>query len=409
MQEHQLMFSRSALHFLSTMGLLLAAGVPGAAQVCPNLSYGLTPKLVGSEPWCAVSGDVNRDGSNDLLVGRSPLFNPGSLSLLLNAGSGLFPTSANLAGVFSPRSLALGDMDQDGDLDLVASDQGVLGPNGFDNDGVVVFLNDGLGGFAAQPRYPFDVRDDEPEGLCLGDLDGDGDLDVTVAIRLHQTGPLTSESCVLVYLNDGHGDLKGGRIHPSGAKPGNMVLVDLNGDGALDYSTINGIGSSVSVVFGHGDGSFDSSAASYVFGTYPSGLACGDFDLDGDTDLAVGWKYGLRVLLNQGDGTFTNGPAHAFGYYNKSLAAGDFNQDGKLDLVATFASPGELAILAGDGNANFSLYQSFPAGAQAYAMAIGDWNRDSILDAATADNSSNEIRIWSSHCGTAIYCTAKVN
>jgi hypothetical protein len=165
----------------------------------------------------------------------------------------------------------------------------------------------------------------------------------------------------------------------------------------------------VSVVFGHGDGSFATTAAAYVIGTYPSGLAAGDFDRDGDIDLIAGSKYGLRVLVNQGNGTFVAGPVQFFAYYSKSLAVGDFNQDGQADVLATFAGSADVKILAGNGNGTFAVNRSYPAGTQVYAMTLGDWNGDSILDFAVADSNGSDVRIWSSKCGTWTYCTAKTN
>jgi hypothetical protein len=403
------MLSRLSILSCSLVGFALAHSDRCAAQVCPNLDYSLATKQIGIEPWCATSGDVNGDGAADILVGRSPLFTNGGVSLLLNAGKGLFPTTTVIPGVSSARALALGDLDLDGDLDLVVSDQGVLGSSGFDNDGVGVFLNDGQGHFTALPLFAFGAGDDEPEGLGLGDLDGDGDLDVAVVIRYHPTSPLTADGRVLVYLNDGRGNLAGPRAFPAGNKPGNIVLADLNGDGALDYATLNSGTNNVAVVFGHGDGTFDAAAAMYIAGLYPAGFTSGDFDGDGDVDLVAGWKYGLRVLVNQGSGTFVGGPTQLFSYYNKAMAAGDFNQDGKLDLVATFATSGDVKFLAGDGNGGFSVYRAYAAGAQVYALTTGDWNGDAILDAATADNDVSDVRIWSSECGSWIYCTSKTN
>jgi hypothetical protein len=167
-------------------------------------------------------------------------------------------------------------------------------------------------------------------------------------------------------------------MFPAGSMPSNMVLVDLNGDGALDYATVNEGANSVSVVFGHGDGTFETTALNYVVGTYPSGFTSGDFNGDGKVDLAVGWKYGMRVLVNQGHGTFANGPLHQFGYYNKGLVAGDFNHDGKLDLLATFATSADLKLLAGSGNADFLRVQDLPRWCA--DLRVGGWRLEPRLN-----------------------------
>ncbi len=403
------MFQKLSIASICVLALSLLGNRPCSAQACPNFEYSLFSTPVGAEPWCATAGDFNADGADDIVVGLSPFYSAGGLRLLLNAGNGVFPAVSDIAGAYSPRSLDVGDLDHDGDLDLAVSDQGQLGTNGFVNDGVRVYLNDSRGQFTTMRFTAFGPEDDAAAGLRLGDLDADGDLDVAIAVGTHQTGPFTADSRVLVYLNDGQGQLVHSGAFLAGPKPGFLVLVDLNGDQILDYATVHGGASNLSVVFGLGNGTFEGSMATYAAGIYPSGLEAGDFDGDSDVDLAVGWKYGLRVLVNQGNGTFVGGPTQTLSHYNKALAAGDFNQDGNLDLVATFATTGDVKFLAGDGSGSFAAAKAYPAGNQVYALTCGDWNGDGILDAATANSDASEARIWSSNCGSYTYCTAKTN
>jgi hypothetical protein len=198
-----------------------------------------------------------------------------------------------------------------------------------------------------------------------------------MALIHHPTGPLTADSRVVVYANDGAGILARIGDYPAGSNPGDLQLVDFDGDGALDYATLGHGSTGVTVVRGHGDGTFDATASSYAIGSYPSGLAAGDFDGDGDVDLAAGSKYTVRVLLNQG-GTFTGGASQFFGYYTKALAAADFDADGTVDLVGTFASTGKIEFLHGNGDGTFSVYRSYSAGSMAYALTLGDWNADAF-------------------------------
>ena len=116
---------------------------------------------------------------------------------------------------------------------------------------------------------------------------------------------------------------------------------DFNGDGKPDLAVANGYPSStVSVLLGKGDGSFQA-AVNYPAGYLPLSVAVGDFNGDGKQDLAVtntGWdpytNSSVSILLGKGDGTFLPAVNYAAGAGRRSVAVGDFNGDGKLDLAA---------------------------------------------------------------------------
>jgi hypothetical protein len=96
-------------YLIPLLSLALMSRQPCGAQACPNLGHDMTVAPIGSEPWCATSGDINGDAALDILVGRSPLFTDGSVELLLNLGSGSFASPTTLpVGDLSARSRARG-------------------------------------------------------------------------------------------------------------------------------------------------------------------------------------------------------------------------------------------------------------------------------------------------------------
>jgi len=124
-------------------------------------------------------------------------------------------------------------------------------------------------------------------------------------------------------------------------------------------------------------------AVDYNVGTNPVSVAVGDFNGDGKPDLAVGGSS-VSVLLGNGDGTFqpavNYGPGSGWG-----LAVADFNGDGKLDL----ATP--LSVLLGNGDGTFQPAGNY--GSRGNSVAVGDFNRDGKPDLAVPDKGSTNVSV----------------
>ena len=138
-------------------------------------------------------------------------------------------------------------------------------------------------------------------------------------------------------------------------EPYSVAVGDFNGDGNADLAVANVGSNSVSVLLGSGDGSFGA-ATNFAAGTLPISVAVGDFNGDGTLDLAVANNGApvVSVLLGTGSGSFGAATDFAVGILNFSstfVAAGDFNGDGKLDL-AVAADGDTLSVLLGTGTGN---------------------------------------------------------
>jgi hypothetical protein len=182
----------------------------------------------------------------------------------------------------------------------------------------------------------------------------------------------------------------------TGINPYGVAVADFKDDGILDLAVVNNGSNNVSVLLGHGDGTF-ASAVNYSVGNSPYAVAVGDFNSDGIPDLVVA-NYGdntVTILLGNGDGTFAVQPAIAAGSLPSSVAVGDFNNDGILDLaVADYSGgPGSVSILLGNGNGTFQPAVSYPVGNSPYGIAVADFNDDGALDVVTANYGSDNVSV----------------
>jgi hypothetical protein len=303
----------------------------------------------------AAVGDVDRDGDLDLVLGCD-----GPTSVWANDGHGAFADAGQAFASGNSTAVRLGDVDGDGDLDAVVSDLAL---------GTRVVVGDGHGSFQAAPLV---LATQAATALDLGDVDGDGDLDLVVAGA--------DAACETVWLGDGHGAFAstGAALGASGAS--SIALGDLDGDGDLDL-VIGVHGGEDRVLSNDGHGVFADTGA--LLGTATTrAIALVDLDRDGDLDLVEACDAGAlgRVLANDGAGHFGASVATFGDGASTSLCVGDLDLDGDLDLVVGDELTGACVHL-GDGAGHLTPSAS-PAGAVAACAAVVllDADRDGDLD-----------------------------
>ena len=258
-----------------------------------------------------ILGDLNYDGQLDGIVagccGRLFTVDPNDdapnvSGVWLNTGlnqaiRGQMSTLAALEGL-AVQDAALGDLDGDGDLDLFAA---VIAPSEGQNRNPAdrVLFNDGAGNFTDSLQR---LGDRDSTAVALGDLDGDGDLDALVG----------QQSGALVWINQGGG--QGGQAGTfTTALPAldsgpiqALFLADLDGDGDLD--ALLGERRRATIWWNDGLALFSKSRQRFSY-TKRYGLAIGDFNGDGRNDIfAAAYDDKYQVWFNQGDGTFDNIP-----------------------------------------------------------------------------------------------------
>ena len=174
-----------------------------------------------------------------------------------------------------------------------------------------------------------------------------------------------------------------------------ILIGDLNADGIPDLVTSNYSGTSISVLLGNGDGTFQPHA-DYAVGSFPFGMAMGDLNADGIPDLAIASNNSstVQILLGNGDGTLQAAQVLATFGTSQYVAMADLNGDGILDLVTCSGGGSSLSVLLGNGDATFHPPQSFGTGSFTDGLAVADFNNDGIPDVAVSNNDGNTLSIF---------------
>ena len=333
---------------------------------------------LGSEYSFAVAlADFNGDGSLDAFFG-----NNASLEnrLFANDGSGGFTeVTAFDFGIGAALGVATGDLTGNGRPDIVIA-------NGSNPD--QIFFNGGPGnGFVESPQMLGSSR-----GSCvaLGDLDDDGDLDAAIG----------AGTIARILVNDGTGHFVDSRQwlgHGLGDGVTDLEFFDADGDGDLDlYVAINSSGlfgdGNNQVWLNDGNGVFDQTTEILIGEVSTPEAAVGDIDDDGDIDLVNGNFTENRVWRGDGAGGFTMDPVVVGEGNSQAVVLGDL--DGDLDLDIIFGNNGEgNEVWLNDGAGNFTDSLQSLGTNSTIALALGDVDGDGDLDLWEGNTSQNDA-LW---------------
>jgi len=359
---------------------------PAANQEPPVPSFGEQAEYAaGDYPYALASSDLDGDGVCDIAVANKA----GSfITILLNDGNAFFQAAGQHSVGRWPESICTADLDGDGDSDLVTANN--------HGNSISILLNNGDGTF--QPAVDYEGVIDGVIGTSGGtviasDLDGDGHNDLACT-NMHS-------SAISIFINNGDGTFSDSVQHNAGYRPVSLCSSDLDSDGDRDLVVANRYSNDLSVLINNGDGTFEA-AVSYgadlwqLLAVSLGSIVPCDLDGDGDDDVAVAGEYGMNamIVLNNGDGTFSD----AVIYYgtsngNSSLYASDLDDDGDYDLAVTNESSGNVSVLLNKGNVIFEVSDNYPVGTRPLSIITNDFDGDGDEDLAVVNLDSDDITV----------------
>ena len=344
--------------------------VVAATTFLPPVGY----PLVTDDAQIALA-DFNGDGHLDLVTNNS---------IFMGNGDGTFQAPVTYTAESGGYAFATGDFNGDGKPDFASASVSTSTADGV----VAIWLNKGDGTFQPPVFYSIGAV---PASIVVGDFNNDGIADVAVASSAGQA------SGIGILLGVGDGTFMPVVTYLTGESKSALAVADFDGDGNADIvASASASFGGVTILLGAGDGTFHT-AGTYSPG-FPVAVAVGDFNNDGKPDFVVACSSVnfLDVFLNNGDGTFSEQTEQpltpAFGFaVGPGLAVGDFDGDGNPDIA--FAGTGEssISVFMGMGDGTFHGAVSFAAGSNPPFLVAGEFNGDGRTDLAVVNASSVQI------------------
>ena len=344
----------------------------------------------GFYPTSVAIGDLDGDGQPDLATAN---YNNDTVSVLRNtstSGNVSFAPKVGFGTGTDPYDVAIGDLDGDGQPDLAVA-------NGGSNTISVLRNTSTSGSLSFAAKVDFNTGE-TPVCVAIGDLDGDGQPDLAVA-----NFNSTTVSVLRNTSTSGNVSFTDKVDFGTGEGPLSVAIGDLDGDGKPDLAVANKYSATVSVLRNTSTSGSVAFVAKVDFGTGtdPYDIAIGDLDADGQPDLAVA-NYGsntVSVLLNtstSGSVSFTAKVDFGTGNNPISVTIGDLDGDGKPDLAVANYGSNTVSVRGNtstSGSVSFAAKSDFSTGTHPISVTIGDLDGDSQPDLAVVNAGSDNVSV----------------
>jgi len=344
----------------------------------------------GQMPSCVAAADLNGDTYADIVVANVL---SADVSVLLNRQDGTFEDQVRLPAGGQARSIAIGDLNDDAYPDLAVGLQS--GPHA-----LAVFFNDGNG------TFPGPVHSESGGHTAfttlIAALDGDDRPDIAM-VRVQ-----SSYGDVAVFLNEGDGDFPDANaydIDPD-AFIGGLAFGDLDVDDDIDLVATFAYSHEAPVrLVNRGQGIFDLAEPFNSEITVTPAIGVEDFNGDGVNDIVTAGGGGVRIYLNDGNGSFgapplTHDPDVLLSSATR-LALADLNRDETTDLVIPGGLSNEVGVLLNDGTGVLGDESLHQTGSYAGDAAIADMNGDEWPDIVVANRDGSSVSVLLNGSATA--------
>ncbi|CAF4099052.1 unnamed protein product, partial [Adineta steineri] len=340
-----------------------------------------------SNPYDVATGYLNNDNFLDIVVVNS---DTNKIGIFLNDGNGSFTSQITFStgDDSKPRSVAVGDMNNDSYLDIIVAN--------YNTHNIGIFYGYGNGSFRNETTFFLGIS--RPLMINVGDINNDDWLDIIIINN--------GTNSIIILFGDMNGSFKNQISYFIGydSFPSSIVSMDLNHDHYLDIAVVNYGTNNLGIFFGYGNGSFEEEIISLSNKqSKPSSITTNDFNNDGHIDIAIAnsGTNTIGIFLSYGNGSFQSQITYPIiiiaGSNSYSIKSGDFNQDNQSDVVVSSSDTNNICIFIGNGNGSFAIpptIHSTGIDSNPYGISIGDFNNDNQSDIVVAAYSTNNIIVF---------------